>query len=54
MKRVKSYNLFREDRPIKEEFISKLWRNITGEKDVKIVGNQFILKKWQAKGEKTK
>ena len=31
MKRVKSYNRFREDRPIKEEFISKLWRNITGE-----------------------
>lgn len=27
---------------------------IADRKDVKIVGNQFILKKWQAKGEKTK
>jgi hypothetical protein len=30
MKRVKSYNQFRESRPIKEEFLDKFWRNITG------------------------
>lgn len=30
MKRVKSYNQFKESRPIKEEFLDKFWRNITG------------------------
>ena len=30
MKRVKSYNQFRESRPIKEEFIGKMLRKITG------------------------
>jgi hypothetical protein len=30
MKRVISYNQFRESRPIKEEFLDKFWRNITG------------------------
>jgi len=30
MKRVKSYNQFKESRPIKEEFLDKMWRNITG------------------------
>ena len=30
MKRVKSYNQFIESRPIKEEFLDKLWRGITG------------------------
>lgn len=30
MKRVKSYVQFRESKPIKEEFLDKFWRNITG------------------------
>ena len=30
MKRIISYNQFRESRPIKEEFLDKFWRNITG------------------------
>jgi hypothetical protein len=37
MKRVKSYNQFRESRPIKEEFINKLSRWITGA-DAKEIG----------------
>jgi hypothetical protein len=37
MKRVKSYNQFRESRPIKEEFLGKLWRGITGA-DAKEIG----------------
>jgi hypothetical protein len=30
MKRIRSYNQFRESRPIKEEFIGKMLRNLTG------------------------
>ncbi len=30
MKRIRSYNQFRESRPIKEEFIGKMIRNLTG------------------------
>jgi len=43
MKRVKSYNQFRESRPIKEEFINKLSRWITGA-DAKEIGvnNQSV------------
>ena len=37
MKRVKSYNQFRESRPIKEEFLDKMWRKITGA-DAKEIG----------------
>ena len=36
MKRVKSYNQFRESRPIKEEFLDKFWRNITGKNKKRI------------------
>ena len=37
MKRVKSYNQFKESRPIKEEFLDKMWRKITGA-DAKEIG----------------
>ena len=30
MKRIRSYQSFRESRPIKEEFIGKIFRGITG------------------------
>ncbi len=30
MKRIRSYNQFRDSRPIKEEFIGKMLRNLTG------------------------
>ena len=36
MKRVKSYNQFKESRPIKEEFLDKFWRNITGKNKKRI------------------
>jgi hypothetical protein len=36
MKRVRSYNQFRESRPVKEEFLDKFWRNITGKTKARI------------------
>jgi len=36
MKRVKSYVQFKESRPIKEEFLDKFWRNITGKNKKRI------------------
>jgi hypothetical protein len=36
MKRIRSYNQFRESRPIKEEFLGKMWRNITGKNKERI------------------
>lgn len=36
MKRIKSYQSFRDSRPIKEEFLNKFWRNITGKNKERI------------------
>ncbi len=36
MKRIKSYQSFKESRPIKEEFLGKMWRNITGKNKKRI------------------
>ena len=30
MKRIQTYQKFAQSRPIKEEFIGKMWRNLTG------------------------
>lgn len=36
MKRIRSYNQFKESRPIKEEFLGKMWRNLTGKNKERI------------------
>ena len=36
MKRVRSYVQFRETRPIKEEFLGKFWRGLTGKNKERI------------------